>query len=257
MNNVLWGDGPFGYYETVCGGAAPGRVGRRRRRARAHDQHPHHRPGGGGAPLPGARGALRRPPRLGRRGPLARRRRRRARARFLAPVSLSVLTQHRVERPYGVEGGEAGEPGSSGWCAPTVRCSPWRPSTAATSSPATGWCWRRPAAAGGVRPSAETVRLRAAVIRSGRHRYVVRFPAAWRRACCSGKTCDEGARAYGSAAAAVRPSSAVTIGSVQAAESGRGGEGVPSALASLASARRRVRTSSAARMTSASASGAT
>jgi 5-oxoprolinase (ATP-hydrolysing) len=30
---------------------------------------------------------------------------------FLEPVSLSVLTQHRVERPYGMEGGEPGAPG--------------------------------------------------------------------------------------------------------------------------------------------------
>src|SRR4029077_1800466 len=30
---------------------------------------------------------------------------------FLAPMSLSLLTQHRVEKPYGVEGGEPGLPG--------------------------------------------------------------------------------------------------------------------------------------------------
>jgi 5-oxoprolinase (ATP-hydrolysing) len=30
---------------------------------------------------------------------------------FLAPVSLSLLTQHRVEAPYGVAGGEPGERG--------------------------------------------------------------------------------------------------------------------------------------------------
>ncbi|RMD96837.1 MAG: hypothetical protein D6814_10650, partial [Calditrichaeota bacterium] len=27
------------------------------------------------------------------------------------PMSLSVLSQHRVERPYGLEGGEPGQPG--------------------------------------------------------------------------------------------------------------------------------------------------
>src|SRR5205823_9561204 len=30
---------------------------------------------------------------------------------FLAPMSLSLLSQHRVERPYGMEGGEPGQPG--------------------------------------------------------------------------------------------------------------------------------------------------
>ena len=31
--------------------------------------------------------------------------------RFLAPMRLSVLTQHRVERPFGVAGGAPGAPG--------------------------------------------------------------------------------------------------------------------------------------------------
>ena len=30
---------------------------------------------------------------------------------FLAPVALSLLTQHRVERPFGMEGGEPGAAG--------------------------------------------------------------------------------------------------------------------------------------------------
>jgi 5-oxoprolinase (ATP-hydrolysing) len=30
---------------------------------------------------------------------------------FLEPVSLSVLTQHRTEKPYGLRGGEPGYPG--------------------------------------------------------------------------------------------------------------------------------------------------
>jgi 5-oxoprolinase (ATP-hydrolysing) len=30
---------------------------------------------------------------------------------FLEPMSLSILSQHRIERPYGMEGGEAGQPG--------------------------------------------------------------------------------------------------------------------------------------------------
>ena len=37
---------------------------------------------------------------------------------FLEPMQLSLLTQHRVERPYGAAGGEPGAPGRSGWSAP-------------------------------------------------------------------------------------------------------------------------------------------
>ena len=40
MNNLLFGDATFGYYETICGGAGATADGRRRRRrAHAHDQH--------------------------------------------------------------------------------------------------------------------------------------------------------------------------------------------------------------------------
>ena len=112
MNNVLWGSERFGYYETVCGGcgAGPGWAG-----ASAVHSHmtntritdaevvEHRYPvrverfeirggSGGAGRFPGGDGVVRE-------------------LRFLAPVELSLLTQHRVERPYGLEGGEPGLPG--------------------------------------------------------------------------------------------------------------------------------------------------
>jgi 5-oxoprolinase (ATP-hydrolysing) len=113
MNNVLFGSDRFGYYETVCGGtgAGPGFDG-----ADAVHQHMTNtrgtdpeilerrypvrleryaiRPGSGGkGRYTGGNGIVRE-------------------MTFLAPVSLSVLTQHRVERPYGLCGGEMGQPGA-------------------------------------------------------------------------------------------------------------------------------------------------
>jgi 5-oxoprolinase (ATP-hydrolysing) len=112
MNNVLWGTERFGYYETVCGGcgAGPGWEG-------ASAVHSHMtntritdpevvehrypvrverfavRAGSGGAGRwPGGDGAVRE-------------------TVFLAPMSLSVLCQHRAEGPYGMEGGLPGAPG--------------------------------------------------------------------------------------------------------------------------------------------------
>jgi 5-oxoprolinase (ATP-hydrolysing) len=112
MNNVLFGDAGFGYYETVCGGvgAGPGWHG-------ASAVHTHmtntritdpevlehrypvrverfavRRGSGGAGRWRGGDGVVRE-------------------IRFLAPMALSVLTQHRVERPYGMEGGAAGAPG--------------------------------------------------------------------------------------------------------------------------------------------------
>ena len=112
MNNVLFGNAGFGYYETVCGGcgATPGAAG-------ASAVHSHmtntritdpevlerrypvrlercavRRGSGGAGRLRGGDGVVRE---------LA----------FLEPVSLSILSQHRVERPYGMAGGEAGAPG--------------------------------------------------------------------------------------------------------------------------------------------------
>ena len=113
MNNLLFGDSTFGYYETICGG--------------------------GGA-IDGARGAdaihshmtntaitdpeileHRYPVRLERfavrRGSGGRGRWRggdgvERRLLFLRPLRLSILSQHRNAGPYGLAGGGDGEPGS-------------------------------------------------------------------------------------------------------------------------------------------------
>ncbi|HEU0013084.1 MAG TPA: hydantoinase B/oxoprolinase family protein [Longimicrobium sp.] len=112
MNNVLWGSERFGYYETVCGGsgAGPGWDG-------ASAVHTHmtntritdpevvehrypvrverfgiRRGSGGAGAHPGGDGAVRE-------------------LTFLEPMSLSVLTQHRREGPYGMDGGLPGAPG--------------------------------------------------------------------------------------------------------------------------------------------------
>jgi 5-oxoprolinase (ATP-hydrolysing) len=109
MNNVLFGNQHFGYYETVCGGsgAGPGFDG-------ASATHTHMtntaitdpevlelrypvrlerfaiRTGsGGGGKWRGGDGVIRE-------------------LTFLKPLALSVLGQHRTESPYGVEGGEPG-----------------------------------------------------------------------------------------------------------------------------------------------------
>ena len=112
MNNVLFGNDRFGFYETVCGGAGagPGFAG-------ASAVHTHMtntritdpellehrypvrlerfalRPGSGGPGRHrGGDGVVRE-------------------LTFLAPMSLSLLTQHRVEAPYGAAGGGPGQPG--------------------------------------------------------------------------------------------------------------------------------------------------
>ena len=67
MNNLAFGDERFGYYETIGGGAGagPGFAGRLGR-ARAHDEHAHHRPGGARVARAGDRAELRAAARLGR-----------------------------------------------------------------------------------------------------------------------------------------------------------------------------------------------
>ena len=112
MNNLLFGNQSFGYYETVCGGAGagPGFTG-------ADAVHTHmtntritdpevlelrypvrlerfaiRRGSGGAGRFPGGDGVVRE-------------------LRFLEPASLSLLSQHRVEAPYGARGGEPGKRG--------------------------------------------------------------------------------------------------------------------------------------------------
>lgn len=112
MNNVIFGNAAFGYYETVCGGAGagPGHAG-------ASAVHTHmtntritdpellelrypvrlerfaiRRGSGGAGRFRGGDGVIRE---------LA----------FLAPCSLTLLTQHRTAGPYGAAGGMPGAPG--------------------------------------------------------------------------------------------------------------------------------------------------
>ncbi|HVS65742.1 MAG TPA: hydantoinase B/oxoprolinase family protein [Thermoanaerobaculia bacterium] len=112
MNNTIFGDETFGYYETVCGGA-----GATARRDGASAVHTHmtntritdpeileqrypvtlerfaiRRGSGGAGRRRGGDGAIRE-------------------IRFHRPLNLSLLTQHRIEAPFGVEGGEPGARG--------------------------------------------------------------------------------------------------------------------------------------------------
>ncbi len=112
MNNVLFGNGRFGYYETVCGGAGAGPEADGESAVHTHmtntritdpevleHRYPVRlerfavRAGSGGAgSRRGGDGAVRE-------------------LRFLEPMSLSLLTQHRVAAPYGAAGGGPGQPG--------------------------------------------------------------------------------------------------------------------------------------------------
>lgn len=112
MNNTLFGDDSFGYYETVGGGAGagPGFAGTsgvhtHMTNTRITDpevlEHRYPvrlerfslRPGSGGAGRYRGGDGLRRE------------------LRFLVPQQISVLGQHRVEQPYGVVGGAPGQTG--------------------------------------------------------------------------------------------------------------------------------------------------
>ncbi len=112
MNNLIFGDDSFGYYETVAGGAGAGpgfagadAVHTHMTNTRATDPEllEHRFPvrlerfairrGSGGAGLHrGGDGAVRE-------------------MQFLRPLSLSLLSQHRIEGPYGMAGGSRGKPG--------------------------------------------------------------------------------------------------------------------------------------------------
>ena len=112
MNNVLFGNQRFGYYETVCGGtgAGPGFEGcaavhshmtntritdpevLERRYPVRLERFAIRRGSGGAGHHRGGDGAVRE-------------------MVFLEPVSLSILSQHRVEAPFGLDGGQPGERG--------------------------------------------------------------------------------------------------------------------------------------------------
>jgi 5-oxoprolinase (ATP-hydrolysing) len=112
MNNVSFGTSEFGYYETVGGGcgAGPGFSGAsavhshmtntritdpeilERRYPVRVERFAVRRGSGGAGRFRGGDGIVRE-------------------LSFLAPMSLSILSQHRREGPYGLEGGSAGRPG--------------------------------------------------------------------------------------------------------------------------------------------------
>ena len=112
MNNVLFGNDNFGYYETICGGCGAGEtfhgtsaVHHHMTNTRITDPEifEHRYPvrldrfeirsgSGGKGKFNGGDGIIRE-------------------ITFLEPVSLSVLTQHRKEMPYGLNGGESGQTG--------------------------------------------------------------------------------------------------------------------------------------------------
>ncbi len=113
MNNVIFGDNTFGYYETIAGGAGagPGYAG-------ASGLHTHmtntaitdpeilesrypvrlqefslRKDSGGSGKWPGGDGVIRE-------------------YTFLKPVKVSLLTQHRREAPFGMAGGAPGKCGA-------------------------------------------------------------------------------------------------------------------------------------------------
>ncbi|NBC25434.1 MAG: 5-oxoprolinase [Bacteroidetes bacterium] len=112
MNNVLFGNDHFGYYETVGGGTGAGdgfhgadAVHQHMTNTRATDPEvlEHRYPvrldryairikSGGNGKWQGGNGTVRE-------------------LTFLEPVSLSVLTQHRENQPFGLNGGEPAKPG--------------------------------------------------------------------------------------------------------------------------------------------------
>jgi 5-oxoprolinase (ATP-hydrolysing) len=112
MNNMLFGNARFGYYETVCGGSGAGPGFHGASAVHTHmtntritdpevlehrypvrlDRFAIRRGSGGAGRWQGGDGAIRE-------------------LTFLEDVSLSLLTQHRVEQPYGVAGGAPGLPG--------------------------------------------------------------------------------------------------------------------------------------------------
>ncbi len=113
MNNVLFGNNSFGYYETIAGGTGAGdgfhgadAVHQHMTNTRATDpevlenrypvrldRYEIRRESGGKGKWHGGNGVTRE-------------------MTFLEPVILSVLTQHRIELPYGLNGGSPGETGS-------------------------------------------------------------------------------------------------------------------------------------------------
>ncbi len=119
MNNLTFGDGSFGYYETIAGGAGAGRLADGTGFAGAHGVHTHmtntritdpevletrypvrlvqfglRRGSGGAGRFTGGDGVVRR-------------------LRFLAPLQVSLLCERRRVPPFGLAGGKAGALGKN------------------------------------------------------------------------------------------------------------------------------------------------
>ncbi len=112
MNNLLFGDGTFGYYETLCGGAGAGpgfpgaaAVHTHMTNTRITDPEILERR----FPVRLERFAIRRG--SGGRGRFEGGDGARREIRFLRPLELSILSQHRKEAPYGAAGGHPGARG--------------------------------------------------------------------------------------------------------------------------------------------------
>ena len=114
MNNVTFGDGTFGYYETLAGGAGAGPGFHGASAVHTHmtntritdpevletrypvrlERFAIRRGSGGNGKWNGGDGVIRE-------------------YRFLKPVEISLLTQRRVCAPFGMEGGGAGAKGKN------------------------------------------------------------------------------------------------------------------------------------------------
>lgn len=112
MNNFLFGDDTFGYYETIGGGVGatplgPGRSGCHQHMTNTKITDPEilelkypvqlekfalRLHSGGPGKWPGGNGLIRR-------------------VRFLKPLKITFLSQHRIQHPYGLAGGHQGVPG--------------------------------------------------------------------------------------------------------------------------------------------------
>ena len=117
MNNTLIGDESFAYYETVCGGAGATRDSNGCDAIHTHmtntritdpeilelripvhvEQFKIRKGSGGQGTFRGGDGSIRT-------------------LRALSPLQVSFLSQHRIEQPYGMHGGEAGAPGIQHIC---------------------------------------------------------------------------------------------------------------------------------------------
>ena len=132
MNNLTLGNEDVVYYETIGGGQGAC-AGRRRteRRPRGDEQHAQHAGRGARARVPAADGRVLAAARLGRRGPLPRRRRRDPRARGAGAAAL--LADHRAPPPRPARAPTAAsraQPGAT--CSTATSCQPRR---SASSSP--------------------------------------------------------------------------------------------------------------------------